>query len=385
MAEPSPPLGLYIHLPWCVHKCPYCDFNSHALRGELPHDRYTEALLLDLQRELSRAPGRSIETIFIGGGTPSLFPPEQLARILAAVGERLSDNAEITLEANPGAVEQGRFSEFRAAGIHRLSIGVQSFQAHLLQRLDRIHGADEARRAAETARAAGFQRFNLDLMFALPGQSLEEALADVDEALALQAPHVSHYQLTIEPNTVFYRRPPALPDEELAWQMQTACGERLQAGGLTRYEVSAWATPGQTCRHNLNYWRFGDYLAVGAGAHGKITDPASGEIRRYRKAKVPELYIQQSLRGSTEAAAWAVPVAERPLEFLMNALRLTQGFRLDDFAARTNLPAATLREDLQPLVAEGLLVGDGAHYRASRRGYDHLDGLLQRFLPETSP
>ena len=377
-----PPLGLYVHLPWCVRKCPYCDFNSHEARGDIPVDAYTDALLLDLERELARAGDRSIESVFIGGGTPSLFPPAAIARILDAAGARLQAGAEVTLEANPGTLEQGRFAAYREAGVNRLSIGVQSFQPHLLRRIGRIHGPAEARRAVEAARTAGFRQFNLDLMFALPGQTLAEAVADVDTAIGLGAPHVSHYQLTLEPNTVFHSKPPALPDEDLAWDMQQACTRRLGQAGLRRYEVSAWARPGQACRHNLNYWRFGDYLAIGAGAHGKLTDTASGRILRYRKARVPAIYMGHSAAGRPDVEHREVAHGERPLEFLMNALRLTEGFSIEGFESTTGMPWSDVAPLAEAAYREGLLETTADGYRASRDGMNHLDGLLQRFLPE---
>ena len=375
-----PPLGLYVHLPWCVRKCPYCDFNSHETRGAVPVEAYTDALLLDLDRELARAPGRPVESVFIGGGTPSLFPPEAVARILDRLGSRLGDAPEITLEANPGTVDEARFSGFRLAGINRLSIGVQSFQPQLLQRIGRIHDGAEARRAAEAAHAAGFERINLDLMFGLPGQTVAQAVADARIAMELQVAHVSHYQLTLEPNTVFYSRPPTLPDDDLAWEMQNSCGTLLHGYGLHRYEISAWARPGEACRHNLNYWGYGDYLGIGAGAHGKLTHP-NGQVIRYRKVRVPAAYMRPGT-ATRDAACWEVPEAERPLEFLMNALRLQQGFTMSLFESRTGLDGACMRDSLATLEAEGLLRCEGETIRTSRLGMNHLDSVLQRFLPE---
>ncbi|MDN3516910.1 radical SAM family heme chaperone HemW [Aquisalimonas lutea] len=383
-AMQTPPLGLYVHLPWCVRKCPYCDFNSHAAPEQLPVETYLAALRADLDRELERAGGRTIASVFIGGGTPSLFPPEAVGRVLDWLAPHLEAGAEITLEANPGTLEQGRFAAFRSAGVNRLSIGVQSFDPARLEALGRIHGPDEARRAVEAAHAAGFTTFNVDLMFALPGQTPAAALQDVAEAVRLGAPHISHYQLTIEPNTVFYSHPPALPDEDTAWAMQQACDEHLRGQGLRRYEVSAWARPGHACRHNLNYWAFGDYLAIGAGAHGKISDAATGTIRRYRKVKVPALYMDRARNGRAEAEAWPLPVAERPLEFLMNALRLEQGFTPELFADRTGMDYTAVASGVAQAVADGLLEDADGRIRTTTTGHAHLDTLLQRFLPETS-
>ncbi len=379
----TPPLGLYLHLPWCVRKCPYCDFNSHAAPEQLPVADYLAALRADLDTELARAAGRTIETVFIGGGTPSLFPPDAIARVLEWLAPHLAEDPEITLEANPGTLEQGRFAAFRSAGVNRLSIGVQSFDAARLEALGRIHGPDEARRAIDAAHAAGFTTFNVDLMFALPGQDHASALADISEAVRLGAPHISHYQLTIEPNTVFHARPPALPEAETAWAMQETCAAHLHDQGLRRYEVSAWGRPGHACRHNLNYWQFGDYLAAGAGAHGKLTDPASGTVRRYRKVKVPTLYMARAARGTPCAEEWSVATTERPLEFLMNALRLEQGFTPTLFEARTGLPFVAVEAAVAGATRDGLLrTGDDGTITTTATGHDHLDTLLQRFLPE---
>ena len=290
---PPPSLSLYVHLPWCVKKCPYCDFNSHGLKGTLPEAAYVDALLRDLDQDLPRVAGRRIETVFFGGGTPSLFSAAAIARFLDGALRRLpfAADAEVTLEANPGTVERGRFAEYRAAGVTRLSIGVQSFDPAALKVLGRIHSSTEAVTAAEEAHAAGLANFNLDLMYALPGQSLEGALDDVARAATLKPAHISHYQLTLEPNTLFHAHPPTLPDEDTAWAMQEACQGALAERGYKQYEVSAYAQAGRECRHNLNYWRFGDYLGLGAGAHGKLTD-ASGRVTRIWKVKHPETYLR---------------------------------------------------------------------------------------------
>jgi putative oxygen-independent coproporphyrinogen III oxidase len=381
-SRPVPvPLGLYIHLPWCVRKCPYCDFNSHALQGELPAQAYVEALLADLDAQAPWAHGRPIESVFLGGGTPSLFPPESIARLLEEARARLTidPDAEITLEANPGTVEQARFEAFRAAGINRLSIGIQSFEQSKLQLLGRIHGREEALAAAQAARAAGFENFNLDLMFGLPEQDLAGARADLEQAIALQPTHISYYQLTLEPNTIFHRRPPALPDDELIGQMQFDGQAMLQAHGYTQYEVSAYARPGHRCLHNLNYWRFGDYLAIGAGAHGKISAPEG--ILRYRKPKLPRSYQEQPARMAEQ---WRLTPADVMLEFLMNALRLNEGFAIPLCEARTGLRWCAFEEPVHAALAQGLLEQEGQQVRASATGRRYLNDLLELFLPEQS-
>ncbi|MCA1780371.1 MAG: radical SAM family heme chaperone HemW, partial [Xanthomonadaceae bacterium] len=288
-----PPLSLYVHLPWCVAKCPYCDFNSHALSGEVPEQAYVEALLHDLELDLPRIWGRTVGSIFFGGGTPSLFSASAIGAILDGVSARvrLAPGAEITLEANPGTVEHDRFEAYRSAGVNRISLGIQTFDDRQLQTLGRIHDGEQARGAIRAIVDAGFDHFNLDLMWGLPGQSLERACADIDQALAFGPPHLSHYQLTIEPNTVFAARPPTLPDEDVVWAMQDACAERLSAAGLENYEISAWAKPGRASVHNLNYWRFGDYVGIGAGASGKITLPAEQAIVRTRRKKIPHSWL----------------------------------------------------------------------------------------------
>lgn len=378
----SVPLSLYVHVPWCVRKCPYCDFNSHQLRGELPERAYVEALLADLDHDLPEVGERRVESIFIGGGTPSLLSAEALGRLLDGLRRRLRlrPDAEITLEANPGTVEQGRFHEFRQAGVNRLSIGVQSFNANHLQRLGRIHGPQQAIRAAEAAHAAGFANFNLDLMFGLPGQSPAQALADVDTAIALAPAHLSHYQLTLEPGTLFYKHPPPLPDDEATWAMLERGQERLSQAGYGQYEVSAYARPGRRCRHNLNYWRFGDYLGIGAGAHGKLSD-ANGAIMRLWKLKSPRDYLRHAGTRQAIGGREMIPAAQLGLEFMLNALRLTDGFAARLFRARTGLPLSHLQPALAEAEARGLLECR-SRIRPTELGRQFLNDLLELFVPE---
>ena len=351
----TPPLSLYVHLPWCVRKCPYCDFNSHEFRGEggrgaLPVDAYVDALIADLDFDLPLAWGRTIQTVFFGGGTPSLFPPEAIDRFLQLASARLrfAPNAEITLETNPGTVEHGPFAGYRAAGVNRLSFGVQSFDDGCLQRLGRIHSSGDAERAIKAAQDAGIDNLNIDLMYALPEQSLAMALADVERALALQPAHMSHYQLTLEPNTVFAARPPAgIPDEDGAWDMQDDCQALLATAGFAQYEVSAYAREGRQCAHNLNYWRFGDYLGIGAGAHGKLTLGAEQSILRRWKQRHPAAWMAAAGSAAAIGGDDRIDPQRRPFEFMLNALRLHEGFALADFEARTGLS----RDALAPALA----------------------------------
>ena len=376
-----PPLSLYIHIPWCVRKCPYCDFNSHRADGQLDEPAYVEALLRDLDGELERVAGRSIETLFIGGGTPSLFSAESMVALLDGVRQRVdvSPDAEITLEANPGTAESGKFKGFRQAGINRLSIGVQSFNAGHLSRLGRIHGGEEALQAAGMAREAGFDNFNLDLMFGLPEQTLEQALSDISLAASLAPTHLSFYQLTLEPNTVFQKYPPTLPDEDSIWTLQQAAQDRLSEHGYIQYEVSAYAQAGAQCRHNLNYWQFGDYLGIGAGAHGKITD-ADGNRVRIWKIKHPQHYLDAMGNRERQGGQAAIQPEEVRFEFLMNALRLREGFPLSLFAKRTGLDRSALEPELSACLAEGLLELENDQLRCSANGFNFLDSVLQRFL-----
>lgn len=377
-----PPLSLYIHVPWCVRKCPYCDFNSHAVKGSgIPEAEYIDALLEDLQAEQAAAQGRHVTSLFFGGGTPSLLSEGAVARLLDGVNALfpLSADVEITLEANPGTFEQARFTGFRQAGINRLSIGVQSFDNRALQRLGRIHNSDEARRAVDIARNAGFERLNLDLMFALPEQRPEQALADLETAISLRPDHLSWYQLTLEPNTAFYHQPPPVPDDDTVWEMQCAGLARIESAGFQRYEVSAYAQPGQPCRHNLNYWRFGDYLGIGAGAHGKLTDPESGRIERKAKRRHPGDYLRHRA-GDAVSSRVALSDDELPLEFLMNVLRLKEGVEIDLFRRHTGLPDEVLASTLEKVKDLDLLVEDAERLCTTPRGFDYLNSLLERLI-----
>ena len=373
------PLSLYLHFPWCVAKCPYCDFNSHALRGELPEDAYCEALLRDLDFELQDAETRPLRSIFMGGGTPSLFSDRALDRLLRALQTRLSFAAdiEITLEANPGTADAGHFVGYRAAGINRLSMGVQSLDDAQLKRLGRIHDRAAVFQAYEQARQAGFDNINLDLMYALPEQSLDAARSDLQELIALAPEHLSYYQLTLEPNTEFARQPPPLPDNDAAWTMQEQGEALLAAAGYAQYEVSAYAQPGRQARHNLNYWTFGDYLGIGAGAHGKRSGP--DVVRRRARHKLPRTYLAHA--GSAQAIQdeRVIPAPDLPLEFLMNALRLNEGFDQRDYRERTGLtwgahPGTALA------LSRGLLTDVAGRIRTTDTGRRHLNGVLQLFL-----
>lgn len=379
MTAVLPPLSLYIHIPWCIQKCPYCDFNSHAVKAELPEQRYVQALLADLQRDVSTFQiDRPIQTIFIGGGTPSLFSPEAIDSLLTGIRQsvKLAADIEITLEANPGTAESHKFAEFRALGINRLSIGVQSFNDRHLKKLGRIHNAQQALAAVEMAQQAGFENFNLDLMFGLPEQTLDESLTDIKTAIALNPPHLSFYQLTLEPNTYFHRFPPKLPDDELIFAVQQRCQQQLAEHGYQQYEVSAYSKAGAQCRHNLNYWQFGDYLGIGAGAHGKISLALPDKIIRTVKTKHPEHY----LLAENNFTHTSIAVSELPLEFVMNHLRLRQGFSLNDYQARTGLAVNTLEPALSQAVAEGLLMKEQQYYFCSETGWNFLDVILEKFI-----
>src|SRR5688572_23780886 len=370
-----PPLALYVHIPWCVRKCPYCDFNSHERAGALPEREYVERLLLDLEGLLPSVWGRRLASVFIGGGTPSLFAPASIDALLSGVRARLplEPDAEITLEANPGTVEAARFRGFRGAGVNRISLGVQSFDDGMLERLGRIHSADEARRALDAA-LASFDNVNLDLMYGLPGQSAAMARADVEAGARTGVPHLSAYQLTIEPNTVFWSKPPPLPEHDEAADMQLVVEEVLSGTGYQHYETSAFARPGHRCRHNLNYWEFGDYLGIGAGAHGKVSFP--DRITRHERIKQPAQY----LKAPTTLTERVVTAAEVPFEFMLNALRLVEGFPISLFGERTGLSITAIQRQLEKAESAGLLERDWKRIRPSARGRLFLNELLERFL-----
>jgi oxygen-independent coproporphyrinogen-3 oxidase len=385
MGLSAPPLALYLHFPWCVRKCPYCDFNSHTLHGELPQQAYIDALLADLDAQRPQLDDRAIVSVFLGGGTPSLFAPEALDRLFAALRQRLAflPGAEITLEANPGTIERGRFADYRAAGINRVSLGAQSFAPQMLERLGRIHSAEDTRAAVAELHAAGLGNFNLDLMYALPGQDLAGALADVRAALELAPAHISHYQLTMEPGTVFGGRPPpGLPDDELSYHMQQQCQSLLAHAGYAQYEISAYARAGAQCAHNLNYWRFGDYLGVGAGAHGKLTQRATGIIVRTTRQREPRRFLA---RGATAPPlVRQVPSADLPYEFMMNSLRLLGGFEQPLFEAHTGLRWETVSARVQRLAGRGLVERFAAgpdRWRPTDLGLRFLNDVIAEFLP----
>ena len=375
-----PPLSLYIHIPWCVRKCPYCDFNSHARQGELPEFAYVDAMLEDLDQDLGFVQGRSIHSIFIGGGTPSLFSAAAYSRLFAGLRARLGFAAdiEITLEANPGTLEVGRFAAYRTLGINRLSIGVQSFHPEQLKKLGRIHSDSDALAAIHSARQADFDNFNIDLMHGLSGQTAAQALADLTTAIDAGAPHISWYQLTIEPNTEFYKRPPQLPVESELGAIQQEGHELLAESGFGRYEVSAYARQGHRAKHNLNYWCFGDYLAIGAGAHGKITVADSREVFRYQKTRKPEDYLSRI--GSRTSKREMIVREELPLEFMMNALRLREGVDEALFFQRTGMPLSDINDSLEQLRANGLLVRRKGTIAATDKGFEFLDSVLAEFL-----
>jgi oxygen-independent coproporphyrinogen-3 oxidase len=378
----SPPLSLYVHLPWCLAKCPNCDFNSHAVpAGALPEQRYLDAVIADLDAALPQVWGRPVISVFIGGGTPSLFSPEGIDRLLAAIRARLplEPGCEVTLEANPGTFERERFKAFRAAGVTRLSIGVQSFDDRMLKHLGRVHDGAQARAAITEAREA-FDTFNIDLMYALPGQTLAQLQADLDTALSFTPPHLSIYHLTIEPNTRFaVETPRNLPDDDLASDMLDLIVERTAATGLARYEVSAFARPGHRCQHNLNYWQFGDYLGIGAGAHGKLSYPH--RVVRQVRWREPMSYIEKALAGQAMSNDDEVPRAQLPFEFMLNALRLREGFALADFTARTGLAVTAIAKPLDEAERRGLIERDFSRVWPTARGFDFLSDLQSLFLP----
>ncbi|WP_439213805.1 radical SAM family heme chaperone HemW [Duffyella gerundensis] len=374
-----PPLSLYIHIPWCVQKCPYCDFNSHALKGEVPHEEYVRHLLADLDNDVALTAGREVSTLFIGGGTPSLLSSEAMQLLLDGVRARLplATDAEITMEANPGAVEADRFSGYQRAGVNRISIGVQSFSPQKLQRLGRIHGPEEAIRAAHLAAGLGLRSFNLDLMHGLPDQSLAEALDDLKQAIALNPPHLSWYQLTIEPNTLFGSRPPVLPDDDSLWDIFEQGDALLRAAGYQQYETSAYAKPGYRCEHNLNYWRFGDYLGVGCGAHGKLTQP-DGTILRTVKTRHPRGFMA----GNYQEKQFAVADHDKPFEYFMNRFRLLEAMPRDEFSRYTGLPVAMIRPQIDCALEKGYITESEQSWQITEQGKLFLNSLLELFLSE---
>lgn len=378
-----PPLALYIHIPWCVRKCPYCDFNSHRAPEALPVADYVRALLADLDQELPQVWGRPVSSIFFGGGTPSLFPGAAIGEILQGVAARLRlmPGLEVTLETNPGTAEFDRFEAYREAGVNRISFGVQSFDDARLAALGRIHDSGQAKRAFALAREAGFDNINLDLMYALPGQTLEGALSDLEQAIELVPEHLSHYHLTLEPNTLFAAKPPpGLPDEDSAWDMQAACQQRLAEAGYAQYEVSAYAKPGRRSQHNLNYWQFGDYLGIGAGAHGKITLPAEDAILRRWKLKHPQAYLDAAASPARIGSEQLIGASDLPFEFMLNALRLLEGSTLSTFETRTGLPRSALDVAFAKAQARGWLEVDGERFRASALGQQFQNDLIGLFL-----
>ncbi len=377
----QPPLSLYVHIPWCVRKCPYCDFNSHEAGNKLDETSYVAALMADLERELDITGQREIKSIFFGGGTPSLFTAESIYNIVAGVSHaaNLAVDAEITLEANPGTFEQQKFTDFITAGINRLSIGIQSFNDDKLNKLGRIHNREEAIKAIETARAAGFDNINLDLMFGLPGQSVEEAAGDVALACEFAPAHISHYQLTIEPNTWFHKHTPVLPDADLIWDMQQQCHDLLSSNEYRQYEVSAFSRTGKQCRHNMNYWTFGDYLGIGAGAHGKITSISTNTIQRRWKQRHPAAFITGAQHGDACSGTSELNQADRLFDFLLNALRLKNGFTFDLFEQRTGISRAYLLDACNAIDTD-LLEISATGLSTSPRGFDFLNDVLQKFL-----
>ena len=375
-----PPLSLYVHVPWCVQKCPYCDFNSHGQKGDIPETEYVQHLIDDLKADLHLVQGRKIHSIFIGGGTPSLLTGAAYTRLLKEVDSLigLSDNCEITLEANPGTVETGRFKDYVKAGINRISIGVQSMQDDKLKALGRIHGADEASYAAQQASEAGLNSFNLDLMHGLPGQSLDDALSDLKQIIALNPPHISWYQLTIEPNTQFASKPPTLPQDETLWDIQEQGQALLAQAGYQQYEISGYAKPGYQCQHNLNYWRFGDYLGIGCGAHGKVTDAKTGVITRTEKVKHPRGYMD--IIKPYLYKSWQVEQDDLAFEFFMNRFRLIEPCPINDFNALTQQPLQSQQHALDKAINAGLLTKTDSHWHVTLQGQRFLNDLLALFV-----
>ena len=375
-----PPLSLYIHIPWCIKKCPYCDFNSHEFSDALPETEYIAALCGDFDSDLRLIQNRPLQSIFIGGGTPSLFSASAFGNLLDHIRQRceFSREIEITLEANPGTAEASKFRDYRNAGINRLSMGIQSFDDLQLQKLGRIHNSDEARSAITIARQGGFDNLNLDLMHGLPGQECGAAMADLETALAFEPAHISWYQLTIEPNTVFYSRPPSLPSEPVIDEIQDSGQQLLSSRGYQRYEVSAYSSPANQSIHNLNYWQFGDYIGIGAGAHGKCSFPEQQKVVRTRKLKQPGHYLQAGI--NREAEINEISREELPLEYLLNSLRTTSGFSVADFESRTGVPFSSIGKKVEYLVSSGLLKNKGQQITTTDKGFGLLNSVLQEFL-----
>ena len=378
-----PPLSLYIHIPWCVQKCPYCDFNSHALKQSIPESDYVQALLADLQQDANYIQGRVLQSIFIGGGTPSLFSAEAIRSLLDGVQQQIpfADDIEITMEANPGTVEAGRFSAYQQAGVNRISIGVQSFQPQKLAKLGRIHDPEQARNAGLQAQHAGLRSFNIDLMHGLPEQSVNDALYDLEQAISLNPPHLSWYQLTIEPNTAFGSRPPVLPEDDILWDIQEQGHQRLTAAGYRQYEISAYAKPGFECRHNLNYWHFGDYLGIGCGAHGKITLPEANRIIRTAKVKHPKGYLDQERVFIDQC--WDVEAEDRPFEYFMNRMRLFSPIPKQEFTERTGLSPESVAPMLATAFEKGLLTETESFWEVTELGHRYLNSLLTMLMADS--
>ena len=386
MTSAEIPLSLYIHIPWCEKKCPYCDFNSHENQQHFDESAYIQALLDDLDQDLeifNKSASRAIHSVFIGGGTPSLFSAPAYQTLFDEIKQRLDlSNAEITLEANPSSSEQAKFSGYLNAGINRLSIGTQSYNPIMLKRLGRVHNQQDAMTAIQSAQQAGFERINLDIMFALPEQTLEQAIDDIQQAIDFAPEHISCYQLTLEPNTLFFQQKPKLPNNDLAWAMQESLQQQLSVAGYQQYEVSAYAKGNQQCRHNLNYWQFGDYLGIGAGAHGKIT-LASGEIKRYWKQKQPKKYLQSAISEDRLGGLSTLANETIPFEFMLNALRLKNGFSRDLFQERTGLNLSNIGSTIEKHCHAGLLTQSQGLLKPTNKGYQFIDSMLNDYLPET--
>ncbi len=379
----NPPLSLYVHMPWCVRKCPYCDFNSHAVKDSFPAEKYIEALIADLEQELHLTWGRTVQSIYFGGGTPSLFSADQVETFLAAARARLDlrPDVEITLEANPGTIEHDSFSAYADAGVNRVSLGVQSFDDELLKAIGRIHGREEIEKSLRSLNSSGISNFNIDLMFALPGQSFAQCRNDIELAIQAGPAHISFYQLTIEPNTVFAQSPPRLPEDDMAWEMQQNGVEQLEENAYGQYEISAFAKKDKRSLHNMNYWRYGDFIAVGAGAHGKITTAADGRVQRYAKQRHPRRYLQALESGDWRAETRLLNDDELVFEFFLNQLRLKQGVSVDDFSPRTGLPWVVVESRVQKAVDRGLLEVGDMRLRPTGLGWRFVNDIQQLFLP----